>query len=306
MKSKITSLVVLLFVALLGVQNVLASIEDCCASKGTLALTFDEGPSPNTGDLLTVLDQVKVKATFHIVVRYLTNANHISIVRQIVAKGHDIGIRVDPQLENNMRAEYVVKSLNNNANFLEKQLKFRPKFVRLPYGSGNASLVKSIEQAGFVVTQPNLDSGDYQNGATVDDIVNVYEMQLGNAPDGAGSFISAQRDMIRNSVLAVPQIVQTALENGYKIVKMSECLGVSGGNKQQGGVDNDVPHKKKGGKNKNKSNRSNKSNLSGRKGKKHGKKDVSAFGDSNDAETMFAGKIMGCLLLVAGSLVALL
>lgn len=224
-----------------------ASIENSCRSSGTLAMTFDDGPSLNTPDLLTLLRHSDIKVTFHVVVRYLTDPRLAGAVRQAAKDGHDIGIRLDPVFENNMRADHVLKSLINNANYLEKIVGFRPKFVRLPYGKATGSIVKTVEGAGFVVTEQNMDSADYGQNASIEDIVNAFELQLGNAPDGASSFISVQRDIVRNSVLAVPEIVKIAKENGYKVVKLSDCLGVSGNNKNKGGnVDPEEASSRKG------------------------------------------------------------
>ena len=82
----------------------------------------------------------------------------------------------------------------------------------------------AIEQVGFIVTEQNVDSGDNAKDASIDDIAGTFSMLLGNSPDSVSSFISMQRAVVKNSVLAVPQIIQIAKENGYQIVKLSVCL----------------------------------------------------------------------------------
>ena len=303
MGAKVTAVFVLLCIALLNSVSVLGRVENQCVAAGKLAMTFDEGPSANTGDLLKTLAQNKVKVTFHFVVKYLGDPTLMGYVRMAANQGHDIGIRLDPSFVDNLPQDPVVKSLNNNANFLEKHIGFRPKFVRLPYGKASGSLVKAIEQAGFIVTEQNVDSGDYSSGATVDDIVGTFSMLLGNSPDGVTSFISVQRDQIANSVAAVPQIIQIAHENGYKVVPLSGCLGVSGGGgggKGDHSIGNDSLGKKK-----NKLHRGKKGNLTSKSGKKKGKKHIEGM-DHSGAEPMFLGKLFGLALLAVGSLVVFL
>lgn len=126
-----------------------------------------------------------------------------------------------------MKPGVVQKSLLSGANFMEKRLGVRPKFVRIPYSPEESPIVSVIEQAGFIVTQHNLDSHDYNSGATVDDIFCNFELSLIDAPKRSSSFISVQRDRVRNSNLAVPHIARIVHKNGYKFVTLSECLGIS-------------------------------------------------------------------------------
>ena len=282
-----------------------AKIVDTCQANGMLALTFDEGPSQYMEELLQILAKNKIKASFHIIAKYLTTNSFAKIVKAAYAQGHDVGLRLDPALDNNMRPDVVVKSLMQNAKFIEKNLGFRPKFVRLPYGETSSSLTQSIEQAGFIVTRANLDSQDYTPGTSIDDIVEKYDLYLGNAPDGMSSFISVQRDQVHNSVLAVPQIIGIARENGYKIVRLSDCLGVSGDNGgARGGDDGEVPVDS--GKHKGKGDKSNKSHRKIKNSKNPNKKHkVGAMGTDNGAGAAFSVKVASCVLIAVGSIAVL-
>lgn len=54
-----------------------------------VALTFDDGPAPETNDLLDVLRTNEVKAVFFLIGRQVEK--YPEIVRRIVAEGHEIG-----------------------------------------------------------------------------------------------------------------------------------------------------------------------------------------------------------------------
>ena len=53
-------------------------------------LTFDDGPSANTEEILSILREKDVKATFFVVTRGGEKA--VSSMKQIVAEGHTLGM----------------------------------------------------------------------------------------------------------------------------------------------------------------------------------------------------------------------
>src|SRR3982751_4313908 len=59
-------------------------------SQKVVALTFDDGPTPDaTGQILSVLDQEHVRATFFVIGAELEQ--HMAAGQQIVAAGHELG-----------------------------------------------------------------------------------------------------------------------------------------------------------------------------------------------------------------------
>lgn len=58
-------------------------------NKKTVYLTFDDGPSVNTGEILDILKEYNVKATFFVVGR--TDDNSKNLYNRIVKEGHAIG-----------------------------------------------------------------------------------------------------------------------------------------------------------------------------------------------------------------------
>lgn len=58
-------------------------------SKGSVALTFDDGPSPDTMKILDVLRDENIKATFFLIGENVEK--YPEIARKIAAEGHEIG-----------------------------------------------------------------------------------------------------------------------------------------------------------------------------------------------------------------------
>lgn len=62
-------------------------------AEKTVYLTFDDGPSGNTKGLLNILDKYNVKATFFVVGYQIKGRE--DVLKDIVARGHTIGIHTD-------------------------------------------------------------------------------------------------------------------------------------------------------------------------------------------------------------------
>lgn len=209
-----------------GMNLVNPTIKDYQLKERTIALTFDDGPTNNIPSIIKMLFNMRTRCTFHIIIKNLTDSKLIEQVKQAHRQGNDIGIKLDPSLNEDelLDEEMVVASLTNDASYLEKLVEIKPKFVRLPNGMATESLVTAIQQAGFVVTQPNLDSSDNQEGVTVNDIVDAYDFQLLIAPDDVSSFVSVQRESVHNTVAAIPGIISIARMYGYRVGSLSDCL----------------------------------------------------------------------------------
>ena len=73
----------------------------------SVALTIDDAPSPATDEILDVLKQFEVKATFFVIGEYAASADGQRLVRRMLAEGHEIG-------NHGMKDEPAIK-LSNNA-----------------------------------------------------------------------------------------------------------------------------------------------------------------------------------------------
>jgi len=89
--------------------------------------------------------------------------------------------------------------------------------------------MKTVTGMGYIVTTYNLDSQDY-NAVNVpvdgnESVFNVYKDVLDQIlPPAKGSFIAIQRDIVQASVEQSDQIIQYALDKGYKAVRLDQCI----------------------------------------------------------------------------------
>lgn len=190
-------------------------------------MTFDEGPSFNIPTLLETLRKAKVKVTFHFVPELLRDKKLQDILRKVVAAGHEVGIRTSSSLKlSDMGGKEIQDIIKNSAAVLKKIAKVNVKFVRLPYGTSDPKVIDAVTSAGFIVTEANIDSLDFNSSKA--DIIDSFELAMNTVSSGKGKFISVQRDMVTNSVNATGDIIALIKKKGYTLVRLSECVGIKG------------------------------------------------------------------------------
>ena len=103
------------------------------SGRKSLALTFDDGPSESTIDLLDLLDLYGVRATF-----FMCGANVRrlpDVAQEVFCRGHEIGNHTYSHKALYLRsAEYIEREVAAAQQTFEDVLYFRPKYFRAPFG----------------------------------------------------------------------------------------------------------------------------------------------------------------------------
>lgn len=129
-------------------------------SENLCALTFDDGPSPNTPALLDMLEEYGIPATFFLLGK---NASYYpAIVARMLASGHEIGNHSwsHPnlkQISTDRQTEEIVSTDNTL-----RDLGASPLYMRPPYGSFDDRTVKIAEDLGLSIILWSLDSKDWK------------------------------------------------------------------------------------------------------------------------------------------------
>ena len=202
-----------------------ARIRNQCVQRGMYAMTWDDGPSTNTNELLAILREKDVKATFHVTTQYITDPQIQSMIQRIAAAGHLIGLRAEASWNlMSMTDEQIKAGLTRQANVLAQFIGYVPKFIRLAYNGFDNRVLAAVEDTGLVVTQQNLETYDYSNdGQKTYQAVNLA---LSIVARGGGAFIAVQHDGVQQSVGVTPKVIDLIKNAGYSFVKLDECLGM--------------------------------------------------------------------------------
>ena len=215
---------------MLFIYDVVADVPDACLTKGQVAVTFDEGPASSTLNILNGLQQANIKATFHIVTKYLSNIAVSTNLRTAYERGHLIGLRFPTEKDPKSMTDVDIKQTLLLESFkIFKQIGVYPKYLRLPANGYDDRVVSIATALGFVVTQWNIDTFDFEADVTGWKISNAYVTQLNTVAQGQGRFISLHRDLYK--VYTDESIMVTVNANvssrGYTFVTLDKCLSDS-------------------------------------------------------------------------------
>lgn len=186
---------------------------DCMVQK-CIALTFDDGPGPYTGDLLDYLDEHDAKATFFLVGNRVGNYSDAAIAER--DGGHQIANHSwDHDDLTNKSLESAQTDIEKTNDEIERVTGIRPTVMRPPYGATNQSLVEAIGQPQILWS---VDTEDWKHHDS--EYVANYVIQHAQRGD-----IILMHDIHKTSVEAVPEILDRLSGQGYVFVTVDDMLG---------------------------------------------------------------------------------
>lgn len=130
-------------------------------------LTFDDGPSCYTDEILDILREYDIKATFFVVGR--EDENSLAIYRRIVAEGHTLGMHSYSHKYSEVYAsrEAFIQDMTKLSDLLYATTGVRPEVCRFPGGSSNQvsrvdmqELFDWLAEKGIQYYDWNISSGD--------------------------------------------------------------------------------------------------------------------------------------------------
>ena len=194
-------------------------------------LTFDDGPSENTGKILDILDRYNVKATFFVIY----HKNMESSYKAIVERGHTIALH---SYTHSYRKIYKSESayfddLNKIHDYVQSVTGVDSHMIRFPGGSSNTisnkyhkdimkTLKKEVVEKGYVYHDWNVDSTDasgnnrapekllanVQSTLTKHRVCNVLMHDTGSSK--------------QTTVEALPSIIEYVRSQGYEMEALTD------------------------------------------------------------------------------------
>lgn len=185
---------------------------------GKVALSFDDGPGYYTPQILDVLKDNNIKATFFVIGQNIDS--NIDFLKRAYKEGHEIGnhtfthpdlssLSYDAQMDEIKKTNDKIKSIIPEANI---------KFLRPPYGNYNEDTKNILNQLGLKLMLWNVDTRDW-SGKSSNEIVSGA---LENLQDGA---IILMHDGVANSgetAKALPEIIRQIKNQNFSLVKISQ------------------------------------------------------------------------------------
>jgi len=209
------------------------------SSPNKIAITFDDGPDPEwTPKILDVLKDKGVKATFFLI--GVEAEKYPGITKRVYNEGHEIGNHTftHPDISN-ISKRYFEVELNLTERFFEGKLGVKPVLFRPPYSidqePDTADQVRPLELAqdlGYITVGDKIDPNDWHdnprrsaNQIVNDVLANLPPCQPGNLACGNVILLHDGGGDRRETVKALPQIIDGLKARGYEIVPVSALMG---------------------------------------------------------------------------------
>lgn len=202
------------------------------ASNGTgdkiVYLTFDDGPSAYTGELLDILARYNVKATFFVTNR---NPKYNGFIKRAYEEGHTIALHTSTH--NYSQVYSSVDAYFNDLNAINETVKSitgdYSRLIRFPGGSSNTvsrnynigimtTLTQMVTDRGYKYFDWNVSSGDAdgKNRSSSE-----YSNNIINGINGKQMSIVLQHDTNINSIRSVSTVIEYGLSHGYTFLPLS-------------------------------------------------------------------------------------
>jgi peptidoglycan/xylan/chitin deacetylase (PgdA/CDA1 family) len=193
-----------------------------CSIKPCLALTFDDGPNPQTTpQVLDILARQQVKATFFVL--GMRVSGHEALLRREYREGHEIGNHSwsHPDLSK-LSPEDAQKQIESTQNVIAAAGVPAPKILRPPYGAINEMV---DAHSNLTVVRWNIDPEDWR----LKDPAKINGQLLAHVRPGS---IVLMHDIYPSTVATLEPLIQ-ALKQQYQLVTASQLLNLSPGDQGQ-------------------------------------------------------------------------
>ena len=207
------------FTAIVDVVSQPKKLPIYCVEKEekVISISFDAAwGNEQTTDLLNILKKYDVKTTFFLVGNWVEK--YPESVKEIFDAGHDVCNHSNthphmPKLSN----EKMIAEIEQCNDKIEKITGVRPKLFRPPYGDYNNGLVDAVNNIGMHCIQWDVDSLDWKDPTPED----MKKRVLSKIKPGS---IVLFHNGAKNTPKALPTTLEAILQDGYKIVPISQII----------------------------------------------------------------------------------
>lgn len=206
-----------------------------------IALTFDDGPGPETGQFLDLLDQYKVKGTFFMLSEQVKYRS--SLARKVAERGQEIAshtpshrnyVKHLKEIEKKFSGDSfgkekaaeqtrqdLIDDMNASRAVIESATSKKLKILRMPHGIDRPWIKEAARESGFILV----------NWTYGSDWLTEPEEKLRSAyikaiqPGGILLFHDGGSKRAKSLALT-EAVIKAAQEQGYQIVTVGELLGL--------------------------------------------------------------------------------
>ena len=209
-------------------------------TKGYIALTFDDGPSKTTPDVLAALNAAGVRATFFVVATFFLCGYRIAqypeLAQRMAEDGHELGLHSDRHdYMQHMTKQEALEDLTECMGKLTEATGVTARLFRPPGGLYSADLLEASKELGLSVIFWSVDPHDWDKNQAAQ--VLPYLLSHTQAGD-----IVLMHDLTEHSVSCALSFIGTMRAQGFEFCTVSELAALSGTSLSPGVYYNRFPH----------------------------------------------------------------
>ena len=187
-------------------------------SKKYVALTFDDGPSGFTKDIVNLLKQYNYNATFFVLGSKL-NLDYKDILKESLNNGNEIGIHgYSHKSFTRLKPATFEEEITKSKKYVYNLTGFTPSLVRPPYGNINNN-IRKLGYGPYILW--NNDTLDWK----LRDAQKIYDRFINNV---AENNIILMHDTYLTTYKALELILPYLKENNYEVVTVNELFQKNG------------------------------------------------------------------------------
>ncbi len=185
-------------------------------NRPMIALTFDDGPQPETLKVLEVLEKYGARATFFILGKNIKGNEEI--LKRTAESGHQLGAHSWSHPNLNEISESAVRSqMTRTMDKIFEITGQQVLMMRPPYGASNRLSRRPLAELGLPLILWSVDSLDWKTRSASKTIRTI----LDKASNGA---IILCHDVWAETGQAMETVVPELIEKGYQLVTVAEMM----------------------------------------------------------------------------------
>lgn len=192
-----------------------------------IALTFDDGPTPETLKILAVLQQHNTVATFFCLGRNLRE--YPEIAKQVVQAGNAIGNHTWHHYYHNVTEKIASNEIDYTGIHIHRSTGAKSFLFRPPGGRLNNGFADYAKKKNYVVVMWSIDPKDYQQ-LPASTIANTV---ISQAKSGAIVLLHDGGGTRQQTIEALSIIIPKLKQQGYRFVTIPQLLEIQATQKQQ-------------------------------------------------------------------------
>ncbi|KAL4938529.1 hypothetical protein BDV06DRAFT_231696 [Aspergillus oleicola] len=198
-----------------------------CTAPNTIALTFDDGPSQYTPQLLDLLSQYGARATFFVLGD--AAAANSGILTRMRNEGHQVASHTYDHSSLPSLGDAGIRSeMTRLDDVIRPALGVVPSYMRPPYLETSAAMLQTMADMNYRVISASIDTKDYEN-QDANAIINVAFQNFVDQLNAGGSIVLSHDIHYWTVASLAERMLQEVQTRGLVATTVGDCLGEAEG-----------------------------------------------------------------------------